>query len=558
MCKARRRKSTSNSQIIKSLNGTLRHLAANGVLPKIYDIKTVLHHRKKTRHKPCLAEVSQGQRLDEFLSKNNIPTEDQASFISVLKEVGANIIGVSDEELVKAIEFVNHERLMAIRGIAERVILEEREHYQWGQRQFDASDLTGAEVRAMITALGDVRGYATIGYQRVFPKENADLALGRFLRLLKHEFGAMIPRRGRDPSSPEFWAKRTQEFGGADAMVGYFTASQRALTAALILYLIDSGANPAVGRTLFIDCLEPSDLSGHSQISGFKARSKGKPIHTDLPETSPEMRVTAVQAIRWILEMTELLRGNAQGEAARMLFLCRGRNDIFRALSEGGLTDGFKAMLAHENIASGLMFLPSMLRPSVLIDSALKNDGAQIEAIIIANHSTSSSIGDYTGKFPVRKLYESKIRQFQKEWQALTLVNIKDISEKLGITREDFEAALHSGLKNGLGVLRGYKTTDKTPTSSCGPGQILVNCSPDRIADLLQIRDLIAAEQETILPSADEAWKKQRLPWQGLIQVVIEHLSTGPGVKVLEEAQLIVGEREKQNVHAPKPWEIEI
>ena len=103
----------------------------------------------------------------------------------------------------------------------------------------------------------------------------------------------MPPSAGRSDDASgyrQFVQNRYAEFGGIHAIEGMLIPEADTTGAVLNLYLLESGANVSVGRTLDRECLQASDLAGFVRITGHKARAGGKPIFAELAAENVAIR----------------------------------------------------------------------------------------------------------------------------------------------------------------------------------------------------------------------------------------------------------------------------
>ena len=379
--------------------------------------------------------------------------------------------------------------------------------------------------------------------------------VANLLALITQCYGGIPPEGGAGEMGPkgQFFAKRYRSYGGLRTILPMLNPSSDAIGAALTLYLIDSGANVSVGRTLDRECCKPSDLEQYKRITGNKLRAKGKPIIVDLPETSPSIR-----AIAWLLSAGDKFPSSATQDVDK-LFLMRigGRVQL---MTPHWYTNWFKAFASKSPGLEGLRLLPNMIRPSVLLHATLSNDGRLATGLAIGQHTEGVTQG-YQQKWPTRLIYDTNIRKFTSAFETLVMSGVKDAASRLGITATQFEARLGDLRPTGLGTF--CRDQRKRPG-------IVGQCSMDCWNECPNI--LIVAEVEAVsalqiwqasLRSAQPEWERDRperwdevwLPWLCLADVLEEKMARGSLVKIWNEARKRTSILSSQPGYAPpKPW----
>ena len=323
----------------------------------------------------------------------------------------------------------------------------------------------------------------------------------------------------------------------------------------MTLYLLDSGANVSVGRTLDEDCMEASDLESHFRITGSKARAQGKPIIVDLPEHSP-----AVKAIHWLRSASRRLKARAGDDSDRLFLMKIGAR--VQLMTPHWYTNWFKAFCSSTPGLQGLGLTPNMLRPSVLLHAALSNDGRLATGMAIAQHGLAVSQG-YQNKFPTRLLYDQNVRRFHAAFETLVMSGIEDAAKKLGITTEQFEARLGDLRPTGLGTFcrdprgRPGSGTSRCSTMDCWNDcpNLMIMAEVEAIAALQIWQTSLRAVQPEWERDRPERWDEVWLPWLCLTDVVAEKMTRGPLIKVWKAATDLVAKMSSEpNFVPPQPW----
>ncbi|OYT93515.1 MAG: hypothetical protein CFE43_01935 [Burkholderiales bacterium PBB3] len=381
--------------------------------------------------------------------------------------------------------------------------------------------------------------------------------LANLLGFIEQRFAGIPPNGGSNKQGPygQFFGKRYLEHGGISTIESLLFPDRDAVGAVLTLYLLESGANVGVGRTLNQDCAETSDLAGFVRITGHKARAQGKPIIVDLPEQSE-----AVRGIQWLLRTGERLRANCQDDSDRLFLMKIG--DRIQLATSHWYTNWFKAFAANTSGLEGLSLTPNMLRPSVLLQAALNNDGRLAVGMAIGQHGTTVSQG-YQKKFPTRLLYDNHMRHFQSAFEILVVSSIQDAASNLGISEAEFDARLQALRPTGLGTFckdsRGRAgkpgTTCKTIDcwNECPHLQIIAEVEAIAVLQIWQVS--LRAAQPDWERDRPERWDEVWLPWLCLTDVVAEKMARGPLIKIWNAASAKAAEMSAHpNFVQPKPW----
>lgn len=384
----------------------------------------------------------------------------------------------------------------------------------------------------------------------------ADIGLSNFLLYLDRQHGGIPPSANSETQSKygQFFSKRYLKYGGLQTIAPLLHPNAEAVGAVLTLYLIESGSNISVGRTLDNACLEPSDVEGHRRITGLKARAQGKPIIVDLPDTSP-----AVLSIEWLTETGQAVRAKSGPDADR-LFVARidSRNQL---LTSHWYTNHFKRFVACIDELRDLPLLPSMIRSTVLLEAALSNDGRLRLGLAFGQHSEHVGQG-YQQKWPTRLLYDENIRRFNSEFETLVLSSIDESAKKLRLDAGEFERRLENLQNTGLGTFcKGRGVRPNRDGSRCQidcwnecPNLVLL-AEINAFAVLQLWQASLRAAQPDWERDRPERWDEVWLPWLCFTDVVEEKASRGPLLKIWRAAQKRAAEMTAdQGYVPPRPW----
>jgi len=568
------KKDTTTSQIVKTTNLVLRYLASAGVLPKIPQLRPVKGARAKTQPRKSLAEVARIAHVAQDALRTaarahqvEIAPGDEAAFLQVLEQEAERRTNLPDDPIA-AIRIILSDRLATLRTCAVEDFNKWSSHFDDGQAILALADMDGRSVERLVYS-NDEDAYRRQQHLRhALPSHRSDITLARFLAMIEHRWDGCPPRAATPETLADrgqFYNKFYRKYGGYQEIDALLNAHPEAIIAVIVLYLVDSGANVSTARTLHFKCLKTSEIAGHKRISGTKSRPEIKAIFHDLPVKAPELGVTTVQAVEKLMIMTARYREQASDQDRQALFLVRPQSNVI-PIPEHLLTSWFKDFCARHPELAELKLVPSMIRPSVLLDLALSKDGNLIAAQYKAHHSDVSTTDGYTRKWPMRLLYEEKMKRFMQEFQATAFAPIAGAAERLGISVAEAEQLLDRAERNGLGVLCLKPRAGIQPGTKAGvvchvierclgcSAQIVVP-EPEAIADMIIFNEELWKEQERFEAEQDQRWEELWLLWLAFTEVVLEEMSKGPQAAILGQAREIAACRRADPSFVPiRPW----
>lgn len=489
-----------------------------------------------------------------------VSQSDASGFFQVLAaDLEAEKILPAD--ISRAILVVLRRRLDALRTRCESIVAVATEALHRGEyllsissidvdsfeRQYFGDELTSHQKKLLLRSVFPV--------QLSLDEESSDLATANLLRLIEKSHGRIPPTapQAEHGNRGQFFTKRFLELGGAKKLSQLLIPDSNVVGAVLTLYLIESGANISVGRTLSIDCMEPSTTEDHCSITGHKARADGKPIITELPNSS-----AAVRSMAWLKDSSFALRSSTDKDSDR-LFIANIKGEV-KVVPSHWYTAFFARLIDSIPELCGLKLSPNMIRPSVLLEASLSNDGRLKTGIALAQHTEGVAQG-YQQKWPTRLLYDQNIRRFSLAFETLVLSSIDDAAKKLGLSATEFEGRLSDIKPTGLGTLCAGNGRRDASGDKCS-----IDCWND-CPNLLLIAEVnaIATLQlwQTALLTAQPDWERDRperwdevwLPWLCFTTVVEEKMTRGPLLKVWRAATGRAAEiASSKGYVAPRPW----
>jgi len=565
---------------ITALRTLLNGLSSGRVVPDVATpLPGIKHVRRLGGHLRSVAEVTtkggSGPKADfvafakdRYLdicrsSDTDLGHGDSENFINGLAvELGA--FQDLPEDPVAAVRLVLERRLDSLKSHATDIVDAAVKELERGRQLLSLSEIDGEAFEA--TYLGSKRDqYNRQQLTRTFfpiaensTEGSSERSLANLLALIRQRH-AGVPPVGHEKKEAraygQFFAKRYLEHGGVTKIARLLGPDSNAVAATLTLYLIESGANVGVGRTLDRECMEESDLDGHCRITGHKARAKGIPIIVDLPETS-----SAVRAMKWLISASDVMTSASSSESDR-LFLVRNRGGV-NLMSPHAYTYWFQRFAASTPGLHGIKLVPSMIRPSVLLHAALSNDGRIAVGKAIAQHGLVVTQG-YQQKWPTRLSYESNVRRFQTAFESIIVSNVESAASKLGITVTQFEARIANLRETGLGTFcRDDRGRSSEPGKTCSTldcwndcPHTLIVAEVEAIAALQLWQRTLRAVQPSWERDHPERWDEVWLPWLCLCDVVQEKMVRGPMIKIWSAATRRADEISVQPGYVPpSPW----
>lgn len=308
---------------------------------------------------------------------------------------------------VDAIINVLSRRLGLIHAAASRLFKRWQAHYQRGQL-IRASGRFSPELVDVL--FGDNRRgiqYSSALLEFFPVRQNLEQALANFLRLIQDRCSGIVPVFR--PDGDVFFRNRIDDLRLSHADVQAFLVPHNdAVDAAIIMKMVETGANNAVCRTVFENEIEDADDLGYRKITGEKARAKGRPIYTHLPRTSE-----ALKAIEWLKENRAVSSGAASPSQRDFLFHVIVRGKVTHP-SPYLLGETFRKLIEGTDELRDLGITPGMIRTSVLLMDALTSQGDLRMGIARAHHDPAQA-SVYQINSVTRYIYDRRFSNFQKE-----------------------------------------------------------------------------------------------------------------------------------------------
>lgn len=562
--------------LIKEVNTVLKKMSVFGVIPKLTYIGSPKNLRRAARPTKSLAELPQqnleeGARkiLEEALSGakgSDVEIQVRRDFLTTLLSETGEIKGAGEDQ-AKALMKINSERLNAVRKCASEDYKKWRDHWLRGQHLLQSCDMSFEEIDSVVNRPYQNKVNRGKDMAALFPTDNPDQSLARLLRYFTDHpvYRGRIMRRNKRVL--KCFRKQIPWFGGIEVVQAYLFPHPELVTAAIVIFLCDTGANVSVARTLPRDCMEDSKESGYKVIKGIKMRAHGKLIINELPVKDRLHEISCVEVIQTCQRISESLSKLAVGENANFLFLYVGwRGSISTVGNHQWNGFWFRRFRNRHAELRKLNLQSKMIRPSVLLQAEFDKETGIIAAAAAGDHSALSITARYISRFPNQLIWEQKMREFQSLFQVISIQSIKGAAEKLGLTEDQVKNLLSQAHRTGLGVACLDPISGIQPGSE--KGEIctqLPNCPgcPNRfvVATVEHLKDLILmnrhleqhrSEWERTRP---ERWGKVWLPWLAFTHVAIEQAGRGRTLNEYRKARILADEQIAEGeVNLPPLW----
>jgi hypothetical protein len=528
----------SRNSKISYTNTVIRHLAADSVLPPSA-LPLISYRHDNKIHRRTVVEATENSNpgrqrplVDEYLEfatsmlkqaadvrQIEIDPGDQSDFTKILrKELKGGQFTAADNP-ASLILSVLDQLIDLIKTAAWAKVQTGRRDWEYGQSLLESGHDPGADFDRLFEK-GSINNHERKALLRVyFPRDEEGLA--NLLKVVADRYDFIYPGiklNGRPEG--QFFQKRALEYGGATRLQAFLTPSQEVVASALTLYLLESGSNVEVGRTLYFDCVETTEEPHHSKVTGYKARAAGKPIFAVL-----EDRSEAIRAMKWLEEALERIP-NLPSDTKKQLFISR-RGAELKSLEEYTYRAEFKRLIGSIPELASLGLTPSMLRPTILLKAALESDGRTRLSMAIGQHGRDVHEG-YINKYPMRFLRDTEIRHFQHALETVVIGRLEEVHTALGVDAESMGRRIEAVMRTGLGTLcrdrNGRRGNEGTPCTSvdCWNDcpQLIVIAKREEVA-VLQIwqHSLRLAEGDWIRDQPDR-WEKVWLPWLCFVDAV--------------------------------------
>lgn len=451
--------------------------------------------------------------LSRYFQDQSLFDEAREFLTALYMELGPEVLEkLSPEQAATMMFDLNAERLKALRAYFEDVFVTWSQHWEAGQAAVRNADKSGAEIIELVDSDRYTESERKANSRTVFGGEHDATHLGNILQYVLARYNGQVSDvHGRIHHL-------SRKLGGKARLNAYLHPHPEATIALWGLIMIDTFANCEVAREMPWGCLHESTEPGYTKVDlGIKGRADYKRILDELPTQRLDVRLVVPQAIVSYKRMAELLHSMAaegKGADKLMLYEYAGRVGV---LPESTARNRMTMLLNSNPTIAGWGLLPSMIRPSALMSEEHSDEVHMPVAQAFADHENRNTTNrSYTGQTPARIRALVTIRDFQGQYQAVTILCDKVSAQLLGLSVEEVEYLLSDAARTGMGVAcinakagvqpgtrRGEDCHRKDKCSDCSQRYIVA--TEDNFADLILLsayvkRVLLKAENDRVEP----------------------------------------------------------
>jgi hypothetical protein len=325
---------------------------------------------------------------------------------------------------------------------------------------------------------------------------------------------------------------------------------------AVALYLIDSGANVAVGLKLSPDCIRDCDEAGYHVVIGNKDKAGGKPIVIYLADDGDAMKVL-LEWISLVPEISDLGR-----EALSSFLFVFEKGGKLQPVSGSWFRNWFKREVSAIPYFAEreIQLVPSVLRPTILLKAVLDHNGSVRYAITLAQH-TERVYGSYYERLPILLGHEYEERHSQQIVETIAVHRHKGGREFIGASEADFDRRLEEFEPTGFGLRCGNpyghpkregKLCETFDCWRCDKGIMVVD--PEDVADLIAWDNVLTAEEGDWVRDHPDRWYEYYLGWQQYVDWVGKTMQQQPHLASVWDEGVLLAEASARVAHPIRPW----
>lgn len=258
--------------------------------------------------------------------------------------------------------------------------------------------------------------------------------------------------------------------GGQKILSPYLGATPKALHAAFVIILIDTGWNLQPLGDLLTDPFVGKASRGKRKLKSvgsvkFRADSAlvvasladYPALEADLQMRSKHGRLSGVAVIESWLEMTAVLRDKATREqnlAANWLWIWRTQfdgNASSHLLSvENDWWYAFLERISSHPRLGGLPITHRAIRKTYANVAAAEGVFNIRLPMALADHASESTTHQYLTETTIHAVYAAKMRKFMNLWESVASITIEGAARYLGLSDDDLKKQRQLGLASGL------------------------------------------------------------------------------------------------------------
>jgi hypothetical protein len=471
-------------------------------------------------------------KFEEHIDELNLPLKGEEAR-DLLRALAAQVpIELLHDEVAvaEAIFRINAKALDDVRRAAEETFLYWRDVWLKGQALLASVD--GASIhRAVRKASRLAKNLANAPRRALFSPSLGDEAIGNFLALIHSKHPNYVPAEV-ERYWPMLMRRAFWDLGGRPFFDGCFALHRAGVAAAVILYLVDAGANVSTALSLTTNSEQETDDPQFVNFVSYKDRAGPEPIIKQLPLKADGVKVTAAQALREVKAMTQTRREMYPELLGDSLFI----HTFFRepsVLTVDVLADNFRYMLRDAQLPQ--VWTPGAIRVAVAVEVSGKTSGDLDRVGRKMSHAIGSSATPiYALRWATRVLLTRKMREYMTLLEAAFSTHAGGPGV-LGYSREVADLLFDKAIRTGLGFLckdanaRGGKVTQDGRAScpelgkSCADCQVRVFVTDvESLAEMVAVHDSLDKRLEEYEEARQQVWVENWLDLYAFSSAVIQ------------------------------------
>lgn len=392
------------------------------------------------------------------------------------------------------------------------------------------------------------------------------------LKLAIRLFYAMIFGEYKCSSNQYRVVRFLTSVGGQRVLSRYLGATPKALHAAFVIILIDTGWNVQPVADLLRDPFIGKANRGKKRIRSvgsvkFRANSSHvtaslddyPSIDADLVVRGRDGKLSGVNVIDCWLEMTRPLRDKATKEgsgADKWLWIWRERFDGFVQTNLISVDNGwwypFLGRLDSHPRLGKLPISHRIIRKTVINIAAAKGVFNIRLPMALADHASQTMTHQYFTETTLHSVYAKKMRKFLDLWESVQTIGIEDAAKYLGISESDLSTRQQLGLVSGLdfALVKKQSSCEHHSAFQVGKDDSLFFVSPSEMEKLHMARLALKQRGSRIRTCNPGRWVRSWITWQVVIDGFCERLESSRQQEEFRQAVERVEQRLQEGTDA--------
>jgi hypothetical protein len=556
---------------IKTANTMLGCLVDAGIAPKITLPAQPKDWRKNQKAKPGLLEQAGGlEALDKVFERiktslGETHTRLDAAELESLTRIGVTLaegVEQSEDAIISAVTKGTQQLLDSVRRVAEQrlcsVMARKRDADEAVKRWGNPHAVELFDEWSKIERYGGavvIKRHAIL--DKLFPIDNLNESNANWLIIIRERFAGVAPHPKQKGVPSRYEQIFLPSVGGVMGADDITSISIPTLAACCILYMVDSLSNVCTALELKKNCTQPTDDDRIERVNSVKPRAGFEPIISDFQVNDSSVELSVPQAIHYVQTNTEIVR-TALGITNDNLFVCAKRRKDGTtsgySLTGGVLRNWLHLMMGGKRGERPLVS-PSSIRVSGLMNRTIASGGDVVATRLHAHHQSGSGVSEgYARTYPVKLMYEAKVRNFVDYLQNKIVFSHLGMQEAFGLSKAQADEMLAKAERTGLGFScqSAFSNSKQAPESDerCPDvGRPCLGCSGSvflvdfqNLVDVLCVRaDLLARKDELEVTSTTK-WETEYLPLLAFAEVVVEKAKRSVHAATFRKAQFHVDE----------------